>query len=307
MKVYCPSGLSSFFEAFNNGEDFKFIGARGGGFLLSRGVITEVTVEPAKQNFIEVHINNEYTPNALTSKKAALNILQLINKPFKVIIKHKIDVPIAAGFGTSAAGALTTSIALSKILGLNLSLNEAGMIAHKAEIDCKTGLGTVSGLTSGGGCVLIIKPGGPGIAAIRKIPVKQSFKLVSGVFKPIKTKAFLSKAKLKEINKVGRETLIKILDNPCLENFLESAKQFAIKTKLVSERVLKLIDAAEKSGALGAAQNMIGEGVHAIVEEKDLPMVLAAFKKFMPSNKIILSDLSLTSVKIMEPFISISL
>ncbi len=300
MKIYCSAGLSSFFEAFNNCKDPKFIGARGGGFLLSNGVITEVNVEPAKENSIKVYINDVYTKNALTSKKAAQNILQLINKRFKVIIKHKIDVPIAAGFGTSAAGALTTSIALSKALGLNLSLNEVGMIAHKTEIECKTGLGTVPPLIYGGGCVITIKPGGPGVAIIKRIPIKPGLKLVSGVFKTVETKSFLSKAKLKEINKVGRKTLKRILDNPCLENFLEAAKQFAIETKLASERVLKLINAVEKAGALGAAQNMIGEGVHSIVEKNDLPMVLTIFKKFIPSNQIILSDLSLNPIKILE-------
>jgi|YelNatPaOPRAMG01_1025707.scaffolds.fasta_scaffold52017_3 pantoate kinase len=307
MKVYCSAGLSSFFEAFNNGGDPKFIGARGGGFILANGVTTEVTVEPTEENFIEVYINGVYTENALTSKRTAQHILQLVNEPFRVVIKHKIDVPIAAGFGTSAAGALTTAIALSKTLGLNLSLNEAGMIAHKAEIECKTGLGTVPPLIYGKGCVITVKPGGPGVAVIKRIPVKSDLKLISGVFETIKTEAFLSKARLEDINKVGRETLMRILENPCLENFFEAAKLFAIKTKLTSERVLKLINAVEKAGALGAAQNMIGEGVHSIVEENDAPTILAIFKKFMPVNQLVLTKLSLDPIKILEEPIAVKL
>ncbi|MBS7658016.1 MAG: hypothetical protein QW476_02260 [Candidatus Bathyarchaeia archaeon] len=300
MKVHCAAGLSSFFEAFNNGGDAKFIGARGGGFLLNNGVTTEVTIEPAKENVIEVYINGVYVENAVTSKRAAQYILQLINTPLKVIIKHRIDVPIAAGFGTSAAGALTTSIALSKILDLNLSLNEIGMIAHKAEIECKTGLGTVPPLIYGSGCVITVKPGGPGVAVIKKIPIKPNLKLIAGVFKTIKTELFLSKIKLEEVNKVGKETLTKILEEPSLENFLEASKQFAIKTKLASEKVLKLINAVEKAGALGAAQNMIGEAVHSIVEEEDAATVLSVFKKFIPTNQIILTGLSLNPITILE-------
>ncbi len=305
MKVYCSAGLSSFFEAFNNCADSRFIGARGGGFILANGVTTEAKVKPAKENFIEVYINGVYAKNALTSKRAAQYILQMVNEPFRVVIKHKIDVPIAAGFGTSAAGALTTTIALSKILGLNLNLNEVGMIAHKAEIECKTGLGGIPPLIYGKGCVITVKPGGPGVAVIKRIPVKPGLKLISGVFDAIETKVFLSNTRLEEINKVGRETLMKILENPCLENFLEAAKQFAIKTKLASERVLKLINAVEKAGALGAAQNMIGEAVHSIVEENDLSIVLSIFKKFIPSNQLVLTELSLDPIKILESPITV--
>ncbi|MEM3755191.1 MAG: GHMP kinase, partial [Candidatus Bathyarchaeia archaeon] len=71
-------------------------------------------------------------------------MLRLTDRGFKITIKHDIGVPIGAGFGTSGAGALTTCLALSKAFGLNLSINDLGMIAHRAEIECKTGLGTVA-------------------------------------------------------------------------------------------------------------------------------------------------------------------
>lgn len=293
-KAYSPAGLSSFFEARNGfSQDPISMGARGGGFLLTKGVTTEVTAEPSERNEVEVYINGLYSRNASTSRRAAQYVLELVGEPFKVTIKHEIEVPIAAGFGTSGAGALTASLALSKIFNLNLSVEEVGAIAHKAEIECKTGLGTVPPLISGGGCVVTVKPGGPGRAAIKKIPVKPGLKLISGVFKAIETKrALLSRAGLEKINKAGERALERILADPCLENFLESAKNFAIESELATDRVLKLIKEVEKAGALGAAQNMIGEAVHAVIEEDNLTRVLTAFKKFIPKDRIIVAEIS---------------
>ena len=50
------------------------------------------------------------------------------------------------GFGTSAGGALTTGLALKEAIKLPLTYNQIGQVAHAAEIQCLTGLGTVSSL-----------------------------------------------------------------------------------------------------------------------------------------------------------------
>ncbi|MEM2896878.1 MAG: hypothetical protein QXG01_04825 [Candidatus Bathyarchaeia archaeon] len=306
-KAYSPAGLSSFFEVCDRDEhgnrlkDFRLIGARGGGFLLNPGIMTEVNAELSNKNVIEVYINGRYAPNAITSRKVAQYVLALMDKRFKTVIKHKISVPIAAGFGTSGAGALTTSLALSKVFGLDLSTNELGMIAHRAEIECKTGLGTVAPLISGSGCVVTVKPGGPGIAIVEKIPLNPNLKLVSGIFSTVQTKEILlAKTKLEIINKAGRRALEKILNDPCLENFLEACKDFAIESKLVTEKTLRLIREVENSEAIGAAQNMIGEAVHAVVDRKDLNEVFEVFKKFLPDERIIISEFSFEPAKLIE-------
>ena len=160
-KAFAPSGISSFFEICDrevNGtpiRDLAKIGARGGGFGFEKGVLTEVSVESADIISIEVFINGRLAPEALTTRKVVKDLLKNYEAPCKVLVKHEVAVPIGAGFGTSAAGALTAALALNEALGLNLTYNELGMIAHKAEIECKTGLGTVAPLTIGGGLSLI--------------------------------------------------------------------------------------------------------------------------------------------------------
>ncbi|MEM3506463.1 MAG: hypothetical protein QXT31_02260 [Candidatus Bathyarchaeia archaeon] len=307
VKAYSPAGLSSFFEVCDkdsNGnllKDFRLIGARGGGFLINPGITTEVSVEQSNKNIIEVYINGKYTPNAITSKKAAQYMLRLTDRGFKITIKHDIGVPIGAGFGTSGAGALTTCLALSKAFGLNLSINDLGMIAHRAEIECKTGLGTVAPLISGNGCVITVKPGGPGIAIIKEIPLNPNLKLISGIFNTIQTKKILlAKTKLETINKAGRKALKTILDNPSLENFLDACKNFAIESRLVTEKTLKLIKEVENSKAIGVAQNMVGEAVHAVVDQENLKEIFNIFKKFLTSDKIIIADFSFKPAKVLD-------
>ena len=108
-----------------------------------------------------------------------------MQKSYVVIVNHKIEVPIGTGFGTSAGGALTAGLALKEALDLPLTHNQIGKIAHIAEIECQTGLGTVSSLTSTGGCVLVVEPGAPGICQIDRIPITPDYR-GSGWFYPIK-------------------------------------------------------------------------------------------------------------------------
>ena len=162
-KAFAPAAISSFFEIHDTENnkpivDLERVGARGGGFGLQKGVLTEVTVEEAKSPGITVIINGKRTPEAQTTKMVIENLLSKLQKSYVVIVNHKIDVPIGTGFGTSAGGALTAGLALKEALNLPLTYNQIGKIAHVAEIQCQTGLGTVSSLTFTGGCVLVVEP-----------------------------------------------------------------------------------------------------------------------------------------------------
>lgn len=58
-------------------------------------------------------------------------------------VKHEIDVPIGCGLGVSGACALGTAIGIAKELKLPITLNQAADFAHLAEVELKTGLGTL--------------------------------------------------------------------------------------------------------------------------------------------------------------------
>ena len=224
---FSPGGISSFFQICDTNldgkpiDDLSKVGARGGGFVIKKGVHTHVEVSDAKKTTIRVFINGKIAPEAETSRAVANALLKMKDKNYQVLIKHKVEVPIGAGFGSSAGGALGTSLALSKALDLKLTYNQLGTIAHVAEIQCKTGLGTVGPIMLGG-CILTVEPGGPGIGVIDRIPLSSNHVIVAGTFDPMPTKNVLlsSSEKRAKVNRCGRETLDAILEEPSIENFM---------------------------------------------------------------------------------------
>jgi pantoate kinase len=300
-KAFSPAGISSFFSAHlwdSKGEllkDPELIGSRGGGIVIKKGVITELEVILSKKNAIKVFINDKLTPNAYTTKTAIELVLKELEPTYDVTIKHKIEVPISAGYGTSGAGALSSVLALNEALELGLSKFEIGKIAHIAEVKCQTGLGSVSGILNGG-IVLILIPGVEGLFKTQQIPIdtNNNWKLVTALVSPIKTRGVISShEKLRKINEYGEITLRLIRENPTIETFFKSCKDFAINTGLMSVLIKKMTDVALENGALGATQNMIGDGIHAIVEQNSVTNVVKALGNYVNKEKIIVSDIDL--------------
>ncbi|HTY74405.1 MAG TPA: hypothetical protein VMD05_02435 [Candidatus Nanoarchaeia archaeon] len=303
--AFAPAAISSFFEICNQTPegnpiiDPVRVGARGGGFGLQKGVLTEVTISEARATDIKVFINGQKCSKAKTTKAVLRMLLDRVEDSYQVIANHRIDVPIGAGFGTSAGGALTAGLALKDALGLHFTTNQVGVVAHIAEIQCKTGLGTVSSLAVGGGCILVVEPGAPGVCVVDNIPLKPGYALVAGVFRSVpKTKLFSSSEKLLEINRIGKKTLERIMNNPTLENFLACCWQFALETGFATSRVKNLVNLAQKAGAIGATQNMIGEAVHAVVLEENAADVAEAFKQVLPKENIFVSKLDFQGARL---------
>jgi len=303
-KAFSPAGISSFFEICDQTPDGRTItelervGARGGGFGLKRGVLTEVSVSKSRTRNVKIFINERPAPEAETTRTVVDMLLERVDQPYRVEVKHRVEVPIGAGFGTSAAGAVGTALALGKAMSLSLTYRDIGRVAHVAEVKCKTGLGTVSGILFGG-CVIVLEPGAPDHGSVDRIPISPDYHIVSGVFQPRLTREFLKSMKKRAIiNEMGQKTLKRILSEPSLENFLHSCREFAEKTGLATERVKKLMTVAENAGAVGAAQNMLGEAVHAVVERDKVKSVTKAFERVLPPDKIVVAEVSLEGARL---------
>lgn len=303
-QAFSPSGISSFFEICDTtpeGQpilDQERVGARGGGFGIQMGTTTEVTASESETSEIHVLINGQETLQAETTETVVRVLLEKVGAAYKVLVKHIVQVPIGAGFGTSAAGALNTALALSRALDLNLTYNQLGKIAHVAEVKCKTGLGTVGPLLLGG-CILTTEPGAPGVARMDRIPISPDYAIVAGVYGSTPTKEVLSSPeKRRQVNKWGRITLETILSNPSLENFMTCCLNFACKTGFITQRLMELVRLAEKAGAVGAAQNMVGEAIHALTTLENAEKVVQAFKHVLPEEKILVAKIDLQGARL---------
>ena len=305
-RAFSPAGISSFFEICDKTEDGKPIadleqvGARGGGFGIQKGVLTEVMVSEAKVNRMHIFINGKLAPQAETTRTVIQMLLKNFERGYDVVVNHKVEVPIGAGFGTSAGGALTAGLAFSKALGLPLTSNQIGRIAHFAEVRCKTGLGTVGPLMLGG-CILTVEPGAPGISVIDRIPLSDDYIIVTGVFRSMPTKEVLASAeKRREINRYGRKTLQAILAEPSVENFMACCLDFAEKAGFMTMRTRQLVKFAEKAGAVGAAQNMVGEAVHALALEENAAEIAEAFNQVLPNERILASKIDFQGARLVK-------
>src|SRR5204862_3485485 len=119
-------------------------------------------------------------------------------------ISHQSAVRSGLGDGTSGSGALSLSLALNEAMGLSLSMLEAAQIAHLCEVECQTGLGTVTSVFSGG-LTVRTEPGAPEIGQVRKMLLPSSLSIVSASFGPISTRRVLADDYLKKtINACGR-------------------------------------------------------------------------------------------------------
>lgn len=306
-EAFAPGAISSFFEIHNTTADgtpitdLERVGARGGGFGIQKGVHTKVMLEEADVNSLRVFINSQPTVEAKTTETVIQTLLNQTSKKYVVRVEHQIDVPIGMGFGTSAGGALTAGLALREALALPLTYNQIGKIAHVSEIQCQTGLGTVSSLTVGGGLILVTEPGAPGICQIDRIPISPDYVIVAGFYDSRIPKTVLSSPERKvQINRYGKKMLKQILVEPTLENFLASCWTFAQEAGFATENVRQLVHLAKKAGAVGATQNMIGEAVHAVVLEENAFSVAEAFKQVLPNEKILTAKIDFQGARMVR-------
>ena len=79
---------------------------------------------------------------------------------------------------------------------------------------------------------------------------------------------------------------------------MKCCKEYAIKTGFATERVRNLMDLCEKSGAVGAAQNMLGEAVHALVTIEHVDDVYGAFRTVLPEEKIITAKIDFQGARL---------
>jgi pantoate kinase len=250
-RAFAPAHISGFF-IIDIKKDPIHSGSMGAGISLENGAVT--TVLPAKETAIK--INGEVNRAATTLSAIRL----LTEKP--VLVETTLSIPIGAGFGASAAGALSTALAVNKALSIDMTFNDLAKAAHIAEVKNRTGLGDVAGMICGG--IDIRKHAGiPPVGNIDRIPCRNE--IISWVcFGGISTRSVISDdMKKKSINKAGRLRLKELIKKPTLDNFFRQSRVFAKEIDMISPQVRDAIEAVEAAGGL-ASQAMLGNTVFAI-------------------------------------------
>ncbi|WP_424358091.1 pantoate kinase [Methanocella sp. MCL-LM] len=202
VRAFAPGHITGFFVIREHEDPLK-TGSCGAGLSLDDGVYTEVTL--SQDGETRILLNG--VESEATTTRTLLDLLT--DQP--VLINSRLSVPVGGGLGASAAGAMSTALALNELLGLNKTFNDLCHAAHLAEVSNGTGLGDVAGM-SNGGVEIRLRPGTP--FALDRIPAAPTF-IYYAHFGPVSTKGVLSdEREKKQINRAGEECLKALLKKP---------------------------------------------------------------------------------------------
>ncbi len=288
--VFVPAHISGFFQPYYAITPERS-GSRNCGPCLNLGVFTDVEVERANRASIKIHVNGKYVPDAKTTLEAVKRLQRMVHGKFKVEINHSCQVPIGAGYGASGAGSLGAVLAFSKALELNMPQERLVTAAHSAEVLCHTGLGDV-GAQAIAGLVMGVKPGAPPYGKWSRVSFPPKMKLICATLGSISTKKLLPNVKFrKRTNELGGMAMRKMLIAPDLQRFISVSRDFAEKLGFLDDELRGLIKSAEKSGALGASQSMLGRSIFAFVNEKKIDLAYDSFLDVLEPASVMVADI----------------
>ncbi len=298
--AFSPGHITGIFRIHDKPEDPLKKGSWGAGVSLAKGVTTTVNTRNSSRNSFQIRINGKTTKSAKVSERVINDFLSHTKKKSRIIVDHDVKIPIGSGFGSSGAGALGLALAVNEALSCEFSHIEAVQIAHIAEVECKTGLGTVIAEASGG-LEIRTKPGGPGVGELRNIPVKNDYAVACLSFGPISTGEVLTSEKFRQrINEFGGELLDRLIAEPKPHLFMDLSRKFAEHVGLISPRIKNIFTEAD-SRELTCSMAMLGETVFSLVKTDSLEDLLKIFHRHAPSEQnIIISEIDFQGARLLD-------
>jgi pantoate kinase len=274
-KAYSPSHITGFYSEVKD-ESILNRGSLGAGISIRKGVRSTVELYDSERNNFIIVINGVISKDAIVSKFVINEFLKRTNKNYFIKVSHEVSLPIGYGIGTSGSAALSLAFALNDALSLGLSDMESAQIAHKAEIECKTGLGTVLSEFHGGLCIRI-KGGAPGIGKTNVIRIN-NYKVAIFCFSPMFTPYFIECIR-KISNDECNNMMMKVLKTKSTVDFLELSYKFSQSLGFVNKTCNNLMDLLTQNGFHSSAA-LFGQTVFTIVKENELETIKKISKNF---------------------------
>ena len=298
IKIFVPNHLTGFFEICN-GTSLLKTGSRGAGVCITKGVLTEITIQSSNENNIEVFINGNKDERAKVTLYVVNYYLKELKDVFYYIkINHTIDLPIGNGFGASGAGALGASFALNLLFNLNKTRNECAQIAHMAEVYNKTGLGDIIAQTFGG-AEIRTEPGAPGYGELDNILVLPNLKVVCFSIGRIDTNSVIGNDIYKNnINNAGHLLVKELLKNPSISNLMRLSYKFAQESNLMPKEIWDILKKLHSRGYDDSSMVMLGKSLFCIVDQSNVKKVVDIIKKSSSSGKLFIADIDSQGARI---------
>ncbi|VVC04932.1 Pantoate kinase [Candidatus Burarchaeum australiense] len=279
--AFAPGHVTGFFAIAEGGQ-----GSTGAGFCVEKGLRTIADVRSAKANKVSLRLNGK-AESLPTSQAVVKRFLELAaGKHYEISVEHKAQLPVGYGFGMSGAGALSLSLALSKALKTRLSALECARIAHEAEVECGTGLGTVVAERFGG---FGIRTEPADFERFEKVKFGRNLKVVLAPMKPIETSKIIRDEGWKvRINGIGAACVRDLLAKPDAGHFISLSRLFATESGLAHGAILEAMRAS------GGSMAMLGESVFVLTETPK--KAAAALRKF--SKNVMITKISMKGARV---------
>ena len=278
--AFCPAHVTGFFKAeLEENTSLENLGSQGAGFSIQKGVKTIVRArKKTKYHVSNFHLNilGYQTDNAQVSEFVIEKFLNLVGPDVFVDVDHHITVPVGYGLGCSGAVALSLALALNQALDTGLSKEMVGLIAHEAEIICKTGLGDVLA-SYHGGFEIRTKAGAPGHGIVKKIKT-QNYTAVIICFSPISTKRFITE-RLPSINGLGGKMVTKLEQSKNIIEFQDMSLEFAKYVNVITPKMARVINDLNNHG-INCGVALFGETVFSLVPRNKVNKVIDVLKKY---------------------------
>lgn len=251
-RAFAPANVSCIFRTYH-GATPEETGSHGVGFTLTEGVKVEV-----QEGKSEIAVRGESFD--FDTVQDVIDDLA----PSSVSVQIDNYFPFGSGFGMSGASALAVAFALNDLFSLGKTREELGLVAHKAEVKNRTGLGDVAGQLRGG-IMLRVDEGEP--LSVKRLAIEPR-EIYYQVFGPIETKKVISsEEKRSSINRAGSAALesVRAMSAPSFEEIVELSKIFSYESGLlVSQKIIDVIDQVEAGGGK-ASMIMLGEAVFSTI------------------------------------------
>jgi pantoate kinase len=277
-KAFSPGHITGFFEVPHSQETNPlYRGSKGAGFSIDKGIETTVYVHAGRPGS-KILINGKSArPREVEVSQWVVDYyLKNTDRPYFVKVEHAVGIPVGYGLGSSGAAALSLSYALNEALGTGFAKAEAAQIAHRAEVACSTGLGTVIAEYFGG-FEMRKSTGAPGVGMVDTHPA-DGYRAIMLCIAPISTKTFLVN-RLDEINGLGGRMLADLSVSKSIDDFLNMSFEFASTLGLASGKCATPVRALKEAG-FGCSIALFGQTVFTIVPEDRAEEVVKILQKF---------------------------
>jgi pantoate kinase len=254
-RAFAPGHVTGIFRPSTSARDPRGRGSVGAGVALELGVHAVAQFRPGGP--ARFRLTSDLGRPLRISEEAGRRLIGDVKGKVTVHLTH--DLPVGQGFGTSAAGATATALAVARVVGR--SRGEAIEVSHLADFFGGGGLGGVAAIL-GGGLEVRTRPGIPPWGRIVHRPFLRPF-LVGVVGKPIPSPRVLSDPRAAERIVKASEGLDRLGFRPSIESFFELSERFTDLAGLAPASVHTVVLALRRRGAW-AAQAMFGRSFFAL-------------------------------------------